>query len=193
MTIKFGSVCSCIEAASVRGSKPYQQSAAALPDGMRVKAPTRDIAGQRFGRLVARQVVGKSKANSLIWLCNCDCGATVERTSASLKKSKGVSSCGCYLKEVSKERLASSTPWNKGKTYATKKDSQEYANKKAWAEAVLRIKGNKCERCGWAEARCDVHHITPRAEGGKNFVSNGVVLCPNCHRVAHEQSGGGEA
>lgn len=29
-------------------------------------------------------------------------------------------------------------------------------------------------------------------EGGKNFVSNGVVLCPNCHRVAHEQSGGGE-
>ena len=45
----------------------------------------------------------------------------------------------------------------------------------------------------WAEARCDVHHITPRAEGGKNFVSNGVVLCPNCHRVAHEQSGGGEA
>ena len=60
-------------------------------------------------------------------------------------------------------------------------------------EAVLRIKGNKCERCGWAEARCDVHHITPRAEGGKNFVSNGVVLCPNCHRVAHEQSGGGEA
>ena len=60
-------------------------------------------------------------------------------------------------------------------------------------QPVLRIKGNKCERCGWAEARCDVHHITPRAEGGKNFVSNGVVLCPNCHRVAHEQSGGGEA
>ena len=122
--MQFGSVCSGIEAASVRGSKPYQQSAAALPDGMRVKAPTRDIAGQRFGRLVAHEVVGKSKANSLIWLCNCDCGATVERTSASLKKSKGVSSCGCYLKEVSKERLASSTPWNKGKTYATKKDSQ---------------------------------------------------------------------
>ena len=69
--MQFGSVCSGIEAASVRGSKPYQQSAAALPDGMRVKAPTRDIAGQRFGRLVARQVVGKSKANSLIWLCNC--------------------------------------------------------------------------------------------------------------------------
>ena len=81
----------------------------------------------------------------------------------------------------------------KTSTYATKKDSQEYANKKAWAEAVLRVKGNKCARCGWAEARCDVHHITPRAEGGKNFVSNGVVLCPNCHRVAHEQSGGGEA
>lgn len=30
--MRFGSVCSGIEAASVRGSKPYQQSAAAVPN-----------------------------------------------------------------------------------------------------------------------------------------------------------------
>lgn len=190
--MRFGSVCSGIEAASVVG-KPYQHSAAALPEGMRVKAPTRDIAGHRFGRLVALRVVGKSKANSLVWLCLCDCGASVERSSASLNKSKGVSSCGCYLKEASKERLSSATPWNKGKTYSTKDISHEYANKKAWAAAVLRAKGNSCESCGWSEARCDVHHIAPKSIGGKNVIANGIVLCPNCHRVTHEKlARGGE-
>jgi site-specific DNA-cytosine methylase len=116
--MRFGSVCSGIEAASVESVKPFQESAAKLPEGMRVKAATRDIAGERFGRLVAQHVVGKSKRNSLVWLCKCDCGQAVERTSAGLRKSKGVSSCGCYLKEFSKEWLASVEPWNKGKSYA---------------------------------------------------------------------------
>ena len=185
--MRFGSVCSGIEAASVASSKPNQKSSAKLPDGMAVKAPTRDIAGQRFGRLVALRVVGKNKANSLVWLCACDCGATVQRSSAGLRKTKGVSSCGCYLKERSKHHLALMTPWNKGKSYSVKSDAHEYANRKAWADAVLRIKGNRCGNCGWSEARCDVHHITPQSRGGKNIVSNGAVLCPNCHRVAHEK------
>lgn len=166
--------------------KPYQESSAKLPEGMRVKAPTRDISGHRFGRLVAICVVGKSKANSLIWRCKCDCGNLIERTSAGLRKSKGISSCGCYLREVSKQRLATVIPWNKGKTYATKGDDKEYANKKAWSTAVIRVNGNACERCGWKEARCDVHHKVPKANGGRNVVSNGIVLCPNCHRVAHD-------
>jgi len=191
--MRFGSVCSGIEAASVESVKPFQESAAKLPEGMRVKAATRDIAGERFGRLVAQHVVGKSKRNSLVWLCKCDCGQTVERSSAGLRKSKGVSSCGCYLKEVSKEWLASVEPWNKGKSYATKGEGEEYANKKAWSIAVRRVKGCACERCGWSAARCDVHHVIPRSAGGRNTVNNGVVLCPNCHRVEHETSPRGAA
>jgi len=189
--MKYLSVCSGIEAHPINSYKPYQKSSVELPDGMHVKAKTRDIAGQRFGRLVAIKVVKKSSNNSLVWLCRCDCGTMVERTSAGLRKSKGVCSCGCYLKESSKEHLASRTPWNKGMTYALKKDSDEYTTRKAWSEAVRRIKGDKCERCGWAEARCDVHHIISRVDGGKNLISNGVVLCPNCHRIAHEQFNGG--
>ena len=165
-------------------NKPFQKSAAALPADMRVKARTRDIAGLRFGRLVALEVIGKNESNSLLWRCSCDCGAFVNRSSAGLNKAKGVSSCGCYLREVSKERLRQITPWNKGKTYATK--SGEYAQKGAWALAVIRVKGNGCSRCGWSEARCDVHHIVPRSKGGRNTVENGIVLCPNCHRVTHE-------
>ena len=185
--MRFGSVCSGIEADTPKNTgKPYQESEAKLPKGMSVKAPTRNIEGYRFGRLVALKVVGKSKQNSLIWQCVCDCGNLVNRTSAGLRKSKGISSCGCYLRETSKERLASMTPWNKGKSYSIKKDGEKFANKKAWAEAVIRKKGNVCEQCGWDKARCDVHHILPISEGGEHTINNGVVLCPNCHRILHQ-------
>lgn len=176
--VTFGSACS---------GKPYQPSAAALPSGMRVKAPTRDIAGQRFGRLTALHVTGKNKQNSLVWACRCDCGNAIDRASSGLRKAKGISSCGCYLKEVSKERLRNEKTWSKGTTYTLK---DEFKNKKAWATAVIRERGNACEKCGWCAARCDVHHRVPKAVGGKNTIANGIVLCPNCHRIEHEQGRG---
>jgi len=174
--------------AALKGTavKPYQPSAVALPEGMRVKAPTRDLTGQRFGRLVALKVVGRHANHSLLWLCNCDCGTQIERTSASLcKRTDVVSSCGCYLTEISRERLAGQTPWNKGTRYSTKPEGHVYGNRRAWAKAVKREHGEACERCGWAEAACDVHHKKPRHAGGLNTVANGVVLCPNCHRTSH--------
>ncbi len=41
----------------------------------------------------------------------------------------------------------------------------------------------------WMEnASCDVHHIIPKKCGGTNEHSNLTVLCPNCHREAHEHN-----
>jgi predicted restriction endonuclease len=73
--------------------------------------------------------------------------------------------------------------WNKGKTYvfASKK---EYANKGAWNKAMRRLYPDQCMRCGWNSAPCDTHHITPKNNGGKYTIENGVILCPNCHRLA---------
>jgi 5-methylcytosine-specific restriction endonuclease McrA len=81
--------------------------------------------------------------------------------------------------------MSQRVPWNKGTTYATKAANDEYKNKKSWGEAVIRVRGNSCEVCGWNAARCDVHHRIPKAEGGRNTIENGRVLCPNCHRVEH--------
>jgi 5-methylcytosine-specific restriction endonuclease McrA len=64
---------------------------------------------------------------------------------------------------------------------------------KAWT--VSRI-GPKCEVCSWsalalgydektAVSVLQVHHIIPRACGGKNRRMNAVLLCPNCHALAH--------
>jgi 5-methylcytosine-specific restriction endonuclease McrA len=46
--------------------------------------------------------------------------------------------------------------------------------------------GWKCSKCEGFHSHCnffDVHHITPRCEGGSNAPSNLQILCPNCHRM----------
>lgn len=174
-------------------TKPFQASAAPLPNGMYVRALTVDLTGQRYGRLTGVKVVGRAANGSLIWLFKCDCGADVERTSASVRKGRpsAVCSCGCYLKEISRERLSNMPNWNKGKTYALKPAGATYATNASWGDAVRRVKGHACEVCGWDKASCDVHHKVPRSKGGKNTVENGQVLCPNCHRLAHIAQAGG--
>lgn len=50
-----------------------------------------DLKGQRFGRLVALELIHKN--NKTAWLCQCDCGNTKVVSSLNLKK--GTQSCGC--------------------------------------------------------------------------------------------------
>lgn len=81
-----------------------------------------------------------------------------------------------------KEYFAKKPVWNKGKTYVFKKGS--YVNTKSWSIAMRKMFGDKCMRCGWQESTCDVHHIIPQEENGPNTLENGIILCPNCHRLA---------
>jgi len=166
--------------------KPFQDSAAVLPEGMRVKAPTRNLAGQKIGRLLCIEVVGKAENNSLIWRCICDCGKSIERRASSFRTGK-VASCGCYLKDKNKSHMLAIGPWNKGATYSNTDLDAEFVTRSAWSKAIIRERGNACEICGWAEAKCDVHHRIPRHKGGKNTRANGIVVCPNHHRIAHEK------
>ena len=52
-----------------------------------------------------------------------------------------------------------------------------------------RLVNHRCEACRKPLGLTpDVHHITPRNEGGSNADSNLIVLCPNCHRKAHSEA-----
>lgn len=146
----------------------------------------KDITGQRFGRLIAVKVAGRSKDGHIQWECLCDCGKARIVVGAALRIGKGgTRSCGCLRSEVS--RRSKRVPWNKGATYAIRPEGERvYKQKHSWSKAALRAKGNQCEACGWDKAKCDVHHIVPRRQGGLHVVSNARVLCPNCHRVEHE-------
>lgn len=57
---------------------------------------------------------------------------------------------------------------------------------------------SKCAVCGWQipswrlgykkavrQGGCEMHHIIPVSEGGTDDCSNLVLLCPNCHKMAH--------
>lgn len=54
--------------------------------------------------------------------------------------------------------------------------------------AVLMRDRHRCRRKGCLHTRfLDIHHLVPRARGGKNHPSNLVTLCPACHRLAHRR------
>ena len=57
-------------------------------------AVVKDLSGQRFGKLIAIEVVGKSKTGNMIWECKCDCGNTKNIWSTALV-SGNTKSCGC--------------------------------------------------------------------------------------------------
>ena len=152
-----------------------------------------DLTDRRFGSLVAQRVVGKAPTNSLLWYCNCDCGGTRAVKSSTLVCGKAISCLNCANPRSTAQlaRFQRQPSWNKGATYQTKSDDEVYLSKKAWTDAAIRKYGNTCQRCGWSEARCDTHHKVERRHGGQNTMENAEVLCPNCHRI-HHQNGVGQ-
>ena len=53
-----------------------------------------DLAGQRFGMLIAQESVGY-RPGGTVWKCVCDCGRTTEAYSQNLRRGRTMS-CGCY-------------------------------------------------------------------------------------------------
>ena len=75
-----------------------------------------DIAGQRYGALVAIKRTGTAPKNGSIWEFKCDCG---KLTSARLKcvRAGNTASCGCMQKPpgrgVKGPKLDIQRPWRK--------------------------------------------------------------------------------
>jgi hypothetical protein len=64
----------------------------------------KDITGQRFGRLIALEPVGRSNnGGGVIWLCQCDCGNTTKAEQGKLAIG-AVKSCGCLKNEAEKKQ-----------------------------------------------------------------------------------------
>jgi len=62
------------------------------------KNKAEDLTGQRFGKLVAMELVKATGDKRTYWLCQCDCGKTKVIASRNLKQGTTLS-CGCYKKE----------------------------------------------------------------------------------------------
>lgn len=144
-----------------------------------------DMAGKISGQLLVIRADGKANDGHVAWICRCTCGKEKRISSQSLRRKSPVKSCGCINRVRAQERRKVEGAWNEGKSYVISGGLHCYKTRHAWAKAVLKFYGNQCERCGWNLARCDVHHRELKSEGGLHTIANGVVLCPNHHRLAH--------
>lgn len=63
-----------------------------------------EIAGVRFGKLIALYFTGKYDGTAKIWSCKCDCGNIIETRASSLLAGN-TTSCGCYNSESSIKNL----------------------------------------------------------------------------------------
>lgn len=66
----------------------------------------KDISNQKHGLLTPRKMIGYTKMNKYggryaIWLCDCECGGVIVRSSDVI--TRGKSSCGCVQKENLKQ------------------------------------------------------------------------------------------
>jgi len=59
--------------------------------------PVRDLTGQRFGKLVAIELIGHSP---VLWKCVCDCGRESIIRGNNLSRLGGQKSCGCLAKNA---------------------------------------------------------------------------------------------
>lgn len=63
-----------------------------------------DIAGQRFGRLVALTRNGQDTNGAWLWDCQCDCGRTITTSGSRLRRGR-VQSCRCISREMTSQRV----------------------------------------------------------------------------------------
>lgn len=62
-------------------------------------ANAKDFTGQRFGKLKVIKKVGLTKSRRSVWLCQCDCGNTIELNYRSFAH-WGTKSCGCQRRYI---------------------------------------------------------------------------------------------
>jgi hypothetical protein len=130
----------------------------------------KDIAGKRFGKLLAIEKSGKDKSGSYLWICRCDCGNEVIVSGNSLRKNH-TKSCGCIQKESAKETGYKNKKYNKYDL------SGEYgigytSNKKEFyfdLEDYDKIK-NYC----WSQAQGN--RLNARNENGKTILFHQLIL-----------------
>lgn len=116
---------------------------------------TKDLTGQRFGRLVARKRLPSLKpGDGFRWECDCDCGGHAVVKSRLLTYKNGTRSCGCLLLEANRARPERrSTNVRHGHT--SRKVSPEYI---CWSSMI--------QRC-----------TNPNHASYKNYGGRGVTVC----------------
>lgn len=111
--------------------------------------------------------------------CTQSCSTEYNNLKLPLNISNICKHCGVSFNSVKISKYCSSSC--KQKNYRFKKKSGNIFDK----QLTLLLKDYPCEICDWKEASRDVHHILPVSKNGKTIFENLISLCPNHHRMVH--------
>lgn len=167
-----------------------------------------DLAGRRFGRLLALRYAGPSKRGHALWLCRCDCGTEKVASAGSFVHGR-TQSCGCLRREqlsrVSTGRLPRLSPGELAlnRLYATYRCG---AVKRQFAfhltrPEFLRLVSSTCHYCGveprqvviskrrHAPADTFTYNGIDRIDNADGYsLANCVPCCGDCNRAKHALS-----
>lgn len=94
---------------------------------------SRNIAGERFGRLIALRPYEQSKNKTWKWLCRCDCGTEKVIFITALRSGTTVS-CGCVRRENGRKgthhmtKTSTYITWKAMKARCLNPDAPDYPN-----------------------------------------------------------------
>lgn len=136
----------------------------------------KDLTGFVFGRLKVISISDERVNRNVCWICECECGNIIE-TSARNLITGGTKSCGCYRREVLKNRKG--TSWINPEKLKNRKPNSSFidlTNKKFGKLKVISIvkkKNNKT--CWFCECACG---NTKEIEG--RYLRDGTTTSCGC-------------
>ena len=153
---------------------------------------SKNLTGQRFGRLTAVNPTNKRSGSSIVWECECDCGNKTMVSTACLV-SGDTRSCGCLRDELVGENHHSYNPNKtdeerlKGRHILGKHTKVKFRNK------IYQRDEYTCQICGQVGGKLNAHHLDGWnwAKDKRFTTSNGVTLCEDCHSKFHNVYGKG--
>lgn len=160
-----------------------------------------ELTGLRFGRLTVLRPASQESTGSKPhkWLCGCDCGAILEVRGTALKEGN-TRSCGCLKLELTRARLlgkrgADAIGWDSTLTGADRVNRRFITGYEEWIQAVRVACNWNCVACGkHPGVGIQTHHVESYNSNPelRTAVSNGVVLCKECHADFHHCYGYGD-
>jgi len=157
---------------------------------------TRNLIGEKFGRLLVTGKCEKRKHRQVQWECTCDCGKGLIIVTAQLTTGK-TQSCGCLRDEKTSARFrkhghAGSKEYSAQVSAKRRAMQRELGGSFTVAEIkeLFALQEGRCIYCESELSQVGFHrdHMTPLVRGGSNEITNIQLLCPNCNRRKHDKT-----
>lgn len=93
---------------------------------------TKDLTGQRFGKLVVvRSISERGRRGDVVWECQCDCGGR-KRVLTTRLTNGDTRSCGCLMQETAKRRISNIAGQRFGKLTAIRPTDMRSGTAVVW-------------------------------------------------------------